>query len=135
MSLSLRAHLRILGKKLKLKEENLGKNHKNYVASQNLPLSITKNQKNYPCQRKFSIILIFLPKTAQKIIEICEKWSAFLIIHSRLQRRRQDFGSGRGNVLGGLPRRGSGRQSHKDARKFWKFPKNFLRKLQKNRLF
>ena len=36
-----------------------------------------------------------------------------------------------GNILGGRHRRGSGGRSPPDARKFWKFPKNFSRKLQK----
>ena len=37
----------------------------------------------------------------------------------------------RGNILGGRPSRGSGGLSPRDARNFWKFPKNFSRKLQK----
>ena len=41
----------------------------------------------------------------------------------------------RGNILGGRPRRGSGGRSPPDARKFWKFPKNFSRKLQKTDYF
>ena len=47
------------------------------------------------------------------------------------QQRRQDFGSGGGNILGGRPRRGSGGRRPPDARKVWKFQKNFPRKLQK----
>ena len=48
-----------------------------------------------------------------------------------IQLRRQDFGSGGGDILGGRPRRGSRGRAPSDARKFGKFPKNFLRKLQK----
>ena len=36
-----------------------------------------------------------------------------------------------GDILGCRPRRGFGEHSPPDARKFWKFPKNFSRKLQK----
>ena len=46
------------------------------------------------------------------------------------QRRRQDFGSGGGNILGGRPSRGSGGGAPRTPENFLKFGKNFLRKLQ-----
>ena len=53
------------------------------------------------------------------------------IMQFQNQRRRQDFGSGGGNTLGGRPRRGSLGLNAPEAGKFSKFAKHFFRKLQK----
>ena len=54
-------------------------------------------------------------------------WMLYMnVMYVMYQRRLEDFGSGVG-LVGGP---GGGR-SPPDARKFWKFPKNFSRKLQK----
>ena len=58
-------------------------------------------------------------------------WSKDVLLS---QLRRQDFSSGRGDIIGGRPRRRSGRRSPPDARKIWKFPK-ILKKIAKNGLF
>ena len=47
----------------------------------------------------------------------------FRILPIRIQRRRQDFGSGGGNILGGLPRRGSGGGAPRTPENFENFQK------------
>ena len=61
-------------------------------------------------------------------MEIHTKADCHIRIIEKIQRRRQDFGSGGGDTLGGRPRGGPGGGAPRTPEKLRKFSKNFLGK-------